>query len=148
MKRILAFVLATFIPFTGAMAQTRQAADTEVIRPAGSSDLSEFLWTNRPIVVFANTPADPLFSEQMGLLRDGMDMLLDRDVVILTDTDPAAKSALRKKLRPRGFVMVLVDKDGRVALRKPQPWSVREISASIDKTAMRQQEVRERRKRK
>jgi len=66
-------------------------------------------------------------------------------VVVLMDTDPAARSPIRTKLRPRGFQMVLVDKDGVVKLRKPFPWSVREITRSIDKTPMRLREVEERR---
>jgi len=38
-----------------------------------------------------------------------------------------------------------VGKDGRVALRKPAPWSVRELSRSIDKMPLRQQEMADRR---
>ena len=76
---------------------------------------------------------------------DGEDMLLDRDVIVLTDTDPAAQSPIRQKLRPRGFMMVLIGKDGGVKLRKPLPWTVREISRSIDKMPMRLQEVEDRR---
>ena len=46
---------------------------------------------------------------------------------------------------PRGFMLMLVGKDGQVYLRKPLPWSVREISRSIDKLPQRQQEIRDRR---
>ncbi|MDX1782472.1 MAG: DUF4174 domain-containing protein, partial [Thalassovita sp.] len=58
-------------------------------------------------------------------------------------TDPKGKSALREDLRPRGFMLALVDKDGQVKLRKPAPWTVREITRSIDKWPTRQQEIRE-----
>jgi len=115
------------------------------VRPAGESDLSEFLWTNRVLVVFADTPADPRFQKQIELLREGQAAMETRDVVVLTDTAPAEKSPVRTKLRPRGFALVWVDKDGVVKLRKPFPWNVREISASIDKTPLREQEVRNRR---
>jgi hypothetical protein len=71
--------------------------------------------------------------------------LRTRDVVVLTDTDPAARSPLRQKLRPRGFMLVLVGKDGGVKLRKPLPWTVREITRTIDKMPIRQREVEERR---
>ena len=64
-------------------------------------------------------------------------------MVILTDTDPAAPSEARTTLRPRGFSMVLLEKDGKVMLRKPLPWSVREITHAIDKFTLRQQEIRE-----
>jgi DNA-binding IscR family transcriptional regulator len=66
-------------------------------------------------------------------------------VIVLTDTDPKARSALRKKLRPRGFMLVIIGKDGGVKLRKPHPWSVREITRSIDKFPSRLREVEERR---
>ena len=66
-------------------------------------------------------------------------------MVVITDTDPAAASSVRTKLRPRGFMVVLIGKDGGVKLRKPLPYSVREISRTIDKMPMRQQEVEDRR---
>ena len=66
-----------------------------------------------------------------------------RDVVVLTDTDPAAQSPLRLRMRPRGFMLVLVDKEGQIELRKPFPWDVREITRSIDKMPLRQREIRE-----
>lgn len=118
---------------------------TLVIREGYDVDLETFQWTHRPVVVFADSPADPRFHEQMAELMADEPALLTRDVIVLTDTDPAARSALRQKLRPRGFMLVLIDKDGAVALRKPLPWSVRELSRTIDKMPMRIREVEERR---
>ncbi|UTS81083.1 hypothetical protein OL67_002159 [Phaeobacter piscinae] len=117
----------------------------QLVRPGASVDLDELMWLHRPIVVFADSPADPRFHEQMERLADGAEALLERDVVVLTDTDPGVKSALRKKLRPRGFMLVLIGKDGGVKLRKPQPWTVRELSRTIDKFPSRLREVEERR---
>jgi hypothetical protein len=37
---------------------------------------------------------------------------------------------------------VIMGKDGEVELRKPRPWDVREISRTIDKMPLRQQEIR------
>jgi len=82
---------------------------------------------------------------QMELLNDRLDELAVRDVVILTDTDPAAESALRTKLRPRGFMLALIVKDGTIYLRKPSPWDVREITRTIDKLPERKREIREQR---
>lgn len=147
MKPILALVLLAFLPGTLMAADASDTSSAELIRPAGDSELSEFLWTNRPIVVFADSDADPRFQEQMDRLQSGEQMLRDRDVVVLTDTDPGARSPLRKKLRPRGFQLVVVGKDGGVKLRKPAPWSVREITRSIDKFPDRLREVEERRSR-
>lgn len=121
-----------------------EAAET-IILPAAEHEIGEYLWLKRPLAVFADSPADPRYEQQMQLISDRLDDLRERDVVVLTDTDPAKLSPLREKLRPRGFMLVLIGKDGTVYLRKPFPWSVREISRSIDKLPLRQQEIRDRR---
>ena len=66
-----------------------------------------------------------------------------RDVIVITDTDPAGKSEIRTKLRPRGFSLVLLDKDLKTTLRKPLPWDVREITHAIDKFPIRRQEIQQ-----
>lgn len=114
-------------------------------RETGMSTLEDFLWRARPVVVFADSEFDPRYTEQIALLQEGAAELFERDVVVLTDTDPDAMSPLRTELRPRGFMLVLIGKDGAIRLRKPFPWDAREISRSIDKTPLRQQEVRIRR---
>ena len=145
MKPILAIVLAVFLPFSATSAPAADDQPPPLIRPAGDSDLSEFLWIHRVLLVFADTPADPRLQAQIDMLTEGEDHLRDRDVVVLIDSDPAAASPARLKLRPRGFQLTLVDKDGGVKLRKPSPWSVREIGRTIDRTPERQREVEERR---
>lgn len=108
-------------------------------------NLDDLQWVVRPLVVFADTPNDPRFQQQMDLLLADIDRLAERDVMVITDTDRAAMSDVRTTLRPRGYMMALVGKDGRVALRKPSPYSVRELSRSIDKMPLRQQEISDRR---
>ncbi len=48
---------------------------------------------------------------------------------------------LRQQLRPHGFSLVLIDIDGRVALRRPLRNSVRELANFIDRTPSRRQET-------
>lgn len=117
--------------------------DQNLFATADMADLSEFRWKKRPVLVFADSADDPAFIEQMELLHDREVELAERDVIVLTDTDPAARSPLRLKMRPRGFMLVLVGKDGGIKLRKPFPWDVREITRSIDKMPMRKREIRE-----
>lgn len=112
---------------------------------AGDLDPEDFLWQARLIVVFADSDLDPRFTEQISLLEAGADELFERDVIVIMDTTPAENSAFRTALRPRGFMMVLIGKDGAIRLRKPFPWDAREISRSIDKIPLRQQEMRDRR---
>ncbi len=141
-------IAAVALPLSVFAADDTTAAETpkeEVILEASDVVLEDFLWIKRPVVVFADSPADPRFVQQMQFLTRELDELVLRDVVIITDTDPAAQSALRTKLRPRGFMLVLIGKDGEVKLRKPLPWSVRELSRTIDKMPIRQQEIRDRR---
>lgn len=107
--------------------------------------LDDLNWVARPLVIFADTPNDPRFQQQMDLLLADMARLAERDVIVITDTDRSAMTDLRTTLRPRGYMMALVGKDGRVALRKPSPYSVREITRSIDKMPLRQQEIVDRR---
>ncbi len=124
---------------------TTHAQDAPMLPVAASAVvLDDFLYIKRPVVVFADSPEDPNFQRQMMLLERDMPALAARDVVVITDTDPAALSAIRKKLRPRGFSLVLMDKDLRPAIRKPLPWDVREITQAIDKFPLRRQEMLER----
>jgi len=122
----------------------RWREDPKVTFDAAEVSLEDFRWIARPVVVFADSEFDPAFQEQIDLLAGRADQLAERDVVVITDTDPDARSDLRLKLRPRGFMLALIGKDGMVKLRKPFPWDVRELSRSIDKMPMRRQEIRER----
>ena len=57
--------------------------ESEAAQPA----LDELLWVARPLVVFADTPDDPRFVQQLGMLQERMAELEEREVVILTDRD-------------------------------------------------------------
>ena len=140
---ILGFVFAALFPFSAIAEDTAEASEPELFQPADNSDLSEFIWKKRPIIVFADSENDPAFVEQMELLNARPEVLEERDVVVLTDTNPEVLSPVRKKLRPRGFMLVILSKEGRVQLRKPFPWDTREISRSIDKLPIRQREIRD-----
>lgn len=120
-------------------------ADPTRIFDATEIPLEAFVWQARPLVVFADSDVDPNFRRQMELLERRLEDLAVRDVIIVTDTDPDGESDARQRLRPRGFMLALISKDGQVALRKPLPWSVREITRSIDKMPIRQQEIEDRR---
>ncbi|NND40465.1 MAG: DUF4174 domain-containing protein [Silicimonas sp.] len=123
----------------------RWQTDPSTIFDASEVDLADFKWVARPVVVFAESPADPAFREQVELLTERLEELVERDVVLITDTSPDEKSDIRRKLRPRGFMLTLIGKDGGVKLRKPFPWDVRELTRQIDKMPIRRQELRDRR---
>lgn len=111
------------------------------ILPAAEILPEEFLWQVRPVVVFADTAADPAFLMQIQELQKLPAPLIDRDVVVITDTDPGVNTVWRQRFHPRGFSLVIIDKDGQVKQRKPAPWSVREITRAIDKFPLRREEI-------
>jgi len=148
MQRLIPLVFLTLTALAAlapAVQATDGAAPESVIMQGDEANLNEFKWLKRPLVIFADSPADPRFVQQMAFITDRLTDLEERDVVVLTDTDPDTKSALRDKLHPRGFMVALIGKAGMVKLRKPAPWDVRELSRVIDKMPMRQQEIRDRR---
>ncbi len=143
MKKMSALIVTILFAF-GALAEGDPPLD---IRDAHEVTLAEFLWTNRLIVIFADTDRDPAFQKQLELLRNHPADLTERDVVIIADIDPSNPSDIRLNLRPRGFGFLLIDKDGGTKLRKATPWDTREITRIIDKTDLRQQELRDERDR-
>ena len=136
----LYILLAALLPLMA------QAADSPDFVPVPASDIAfdAQLYVSRPVVVFADSPSEPNFHRQMELLLRDPAALALRDVVVVTDTDPANPSEWRLKLRPRGFSLVILDKDLKPVIRKPLPWDVREIVAAIDKFPLRRQEMLER----
>ncbi|OYW59435.1 MAG: methylmalonyl-CoA epimerase [Rhodobacterales bacterium 32-66-7] len=137
MKFLHTILFATLLAAPAMAEGVGPFAAAEVVR-------ADQLYLKRPLVVFADSPNDPNFIRQMELLAEGYPQLDERDVVVVTDTDPDARSEWRLDLRPRGFSLVIVDKDLNPVIRKPSPWTVREITAAIDKLPTRRQEVLER----
>lgn len=149
MRAVLSLMLALTLALPGAAQQADSPAEAEVALPVlqiidaveSGVTLDELMWVSRPIVVFADTDRDPRFQDQIDLLLERPAPLLERDVVIVIDADPDAESPIRQALRPRGFSLVIIQRDGRVALRKPNPWDVREIMRAIDNLPMRIEEM-------
>ena len=122
-------------------AHIAQATENYFFKVEKNTTLENFEWTQRPIVIFANSDKDPNFISQMEFLSEDLNALKERDIIVLVDTEPGHSSSLRKRLRPHGFAFILIGKDGQVKLRKPSPWNIREIARVIDKMPIRQQEI-------
>jgi hypothetical protein len=120
----------------------RWQAAPETVLEGPEVDLEAFEYVARPFVIFADSPRQPQLAEQLRLLEADPGALARLDVAVIVDSDPEAASEVRRGLRPRGFGVVLVDKDGRVALRRPAPLTVREIVRAIDRSPIRQEELR------
>jgi hypothetical protein len=137
---ILALVLAV------APAAAQETPVLAVPEAGAQPSLEDLRWVARPLVVFADSPNDPRFIQQMQMLESDPEPLAERRVVVLVDTDPAAESPLRQRLRPRDFVLVLIDTDGSIAHRRPVPTTVRELANFIDRMPSRRQETGSRRR--
>jgi hypothetical protein len=146
MKFFHILAVAAVLPFT-VLAEEPAAEEEFTVGPYSAAEvgnLDQFLWLRRPVVVFADTPNDPNFRRQMQNIEADLQSLEDRDVIVITDTDPAARTEVRQRLRPRGFSLVLMDKDGEVKRRAPAAWTMREIVHGIDRFPLRRQEMLER----
>lgn len=143
MKLLLPLVIATFFALPIHADEPEDPAEEQLFFAMDEVDLTQFVWKKRPVVVFADSELDPAFIDQMKLLHARPGELRARDVVVITDTSPEPLSDLRRRLRPRSFMLVLLSKDGTVNVRKPFPWDVREITRSIDKMPIRKREIRE-----
>lgn len=117
----------------------------QIIDAATGIDPGDFLWEYRIVAVLAHSPRDPAFIQQMEDIRARMPDLIERDVVVLFDSDRNSDSPLRRMLRPRGFMLAIIEKDGEIKQRRPAPRDVREISAIIDRFPLRRQEMLDRR---
>ena len=142
MKAFLILLLVLGMPYAASAQVVGTAPGPLPVQAAQDVTPDALMWQARPVVVFADTPQQPQFAQQMRLLSEDPEPLLLRDVVIITDTNPTAMSVWREKLRPRGFSLVLMDKDGAIVIRKPLPWSVREIIQAIDRMPIRRDEIR------
>lgn len=129
MRFTLAGLLMALIAPLAALAQDAQPT------------LDELRGQSRVAVIFADSPDDPKFVQQMTWLDAEPEALKERNVVVLTDTDPKARGPLRQQLRPVGFGVVLIDLDGTIATRRPLPTTVRELSNFIDRMPSRRQET-------
>ena len=98
-KRILALCFGLTVINSAAVAGEtldNWRSDSTHIFDAKDVDIADVVWAARPWVIFADSPLDPIFSQQMALLRAGLNVAQDRDVMIIVDTDPSAKATCAK----------------------------------------------------
>ena len=97
------------------------------------TEIRNLIWEKRPVLIFSNSHLDPNLKQQLKMFDSDPNALLSRDVQVFVDDTPEPKSNLRKRFRPKGFLIILIGKDGQIKLRKNTPWSAREITRVIDK---------------
>ncbi|MGP4128622.1 DUF4174 domain-containing protein [Pantoea tagorei] len=110
--------------------------------PPETASLEQYQWHNRPVIVFAPSEKDADYIRQMAILEKSKADLADRDIIVLSDTRPAAGGQLRSQFKPDGFEVVLVGKDGGVKVRQTTPLSSEELLSTIDRMPMRKADLR------
>ena len=82
MPKTLTLVFLSFLAALGvagpAMSQDDLSRD-ELILPGSSVKLEDFMWIKRPLVVFADSPADPRYVQQMEYITERLD---DLDAIV------------------------------------------------------------------
>ena len=124
------FILSIFLIIPSAYA----SEDTlEITYVETNTDIKDLIWEKRPVLVFSNSHLDPNLKQQIKMFASDPDALSSRDVKVFVDDKPEPNSNLRKRFRPKGFLIILIGKDGQIKLRKNSPWSARELTRIIDK---------------
>jgi hypothetical protein len=118
-------------------------------------DLKQYQWKNRLLLVFAPSPEDTLYQEQLEHVSND-DELLERDLVLFhiffSQSGFAGEMRLSEedvvqlqekfKVGSRDFTLILIGKDGTEKQRWDKPVKSESLFALIDDMPMRQQEMR------
>lgn len=119
--------------------------------------MDDFLWENRPILIFVESPDNANYQALTQQIKDERAGIMDRDIVILhlivegqslLDNQPISeKSAqeIRQRFQPNPDMMtvVLVGKDGTEKARKTGLVDITSLFPIIDAMPMRQREMRQ-----
>jgi hypothetical protein len=118
-------------------------------------DLKQYQWKNRLLLVFAPSPEDEQYQEQLEHLSDD-DELAERDLILFhlfaSDSGFAGETRLSEEdvtqlqkkfnIAPRDFTVALIGKDGTEKERWKRAVRSENLFALIDDMPMRQQEMR------
>ena len=126
------------------MAQAAGAGPDAATDP-NADPLEAYLWTARPIIIFAPNDRDPRLVHQLREIERVQDDLDAREAVVIVDAEPGPSrsetTALRRKFRPHDFNLLLIGKDGEIKRRSPSPVSGSQLVRQIDRLPIRQQEL-------
>jgi hypothetical protein len=139
--KTLSLPLLTAAAIAFAPAEARPGSDVFQDRPVDG--LERYRWSHRPVLLFAPSTQEPAFVEQRAAFEAAVDGLVERDIVVLIDTDPSGQGPLRTSFGATGFEVLLIGKDGGVKLRQQEPVSADVLFTVIDAMPMRRREMGE-----
>ncbi|CCH51641.1 hypothetical protein BN8_00580 [Fibrisoma limi BUZ 3] len=109
-------------------------------------------WQKRILVVYTPSDQSADYKQQKEILASETSGLNDRDMLIIDALENqlsiADKTYLRDDLNVKSsnFAVVLIGKDGGVKIRQTKPLPTKSLFATIDGMSMRQQEMREKKR--
>ena len=113
---------------------------------ANASDLlSSLRWKKRVLVVSALNPDNLRLIRQRQIFADAQKPMTERDVILVEavgNTDTAQEIRKTLSIAPGEFWVLLVGKDGHVALSSQTELSASHLSQVIDAMPMRRNEMR------
>lgn len=118
------------------------------------SDLSEYRWQNRLVLLFAPHVDNTQYQQQYQLLHDDQSGLDERDLLIfsvlpnrviedgdLATVEQATKLRKHYRVSDAAFLIVLIGKDGSEKMRSDKVVPREELYALIDAMPMRRREM-------
>lgn len=126
-----------------ATAASRPQSPTDM-SPPGNASLDAMRWHRRVLLIAAREENDPKLALQRRLLAGWQRGAADRDLAIVTVVGSHVEGAsdhameLRRRFElPVGFAVLLIGKDGNVAMRSAQPVAGDRLGSTIDAMPMR-----------
>ncbi|MEM1300652.1 MAG: DUF4174 domain-containing protein [Pseudomonadota bacterium] len=124
-----------------------------IAAPAAADPMAEYLWSDRPIIIFAPSKYDQRLLDQIGRFSMHRKEYRDRDIKVIRiggvnmqvdGTGVPHAPVLREKYGvPKDeFAVILVGKDGGEKMRVSEPTDPRVFYDLIDTMPMRQEEMR------
>jgi Domain of unknown function (DUF4174) len=140
--KMLSLPLLTAASIAFAPAEGRTGSGVFRDKPVEAGDLAQYRSSYRLVLLFAPSDQDPAYIEQRAALEATLDGLVERDILVVIDTDPNGHGSLRTSFDAEGFEVLLIGKDGGVKLRQREPIGTDTLFALIDAMPMRRQEMR------
>ena len=95
------------------------------------------------MVILAPNAADSDYRSQTGEVQQNAEGFRDRDLVVLSETEPDGELHKKFKLSGTSFRVLLIGKDGQVVVTDSKSIKSERLFALIDAMPMRQKEMRD-----
>ncbi len=141
MLKVIAAVAAMALCFSSAATAEGDEFYSQMTK---KSSIWDHVMVNPRILVFAEQTSDEHYQQQLQILGRRAEDFRARNVLIYVDPDPSIGSSLRETMKPEGFLVALLAKDGRSIVKESEPVSAEFLLSIVDRLPEIQREFRER----